>query len=353
MARGNRVGTGTGSGVGLDAEGRANFGIDDEDGPTLVGTDDGDVAVDPQVDLPGPDTRPGYRCGVVAIAGRPNVGKSTLLNRLLGMKIAIVTPKPQTTRDRILGILSRPNFQALFTDTPGIHDPKKPLNRRMVQEALAALQDADVVLVVTDAVTPEDVERDRFVLDRVRESGKPAVLALNKIDKIAKPKLLPLLAAYSRVLDFAAIVPVSALKGDGLDPLLAEVSARLPEGRALFPEDDLSDRPLRFLASELVREKLTLFTYSELPYSVAVTIDRFEEPEPPLAARISATIHVERDSQKAIVIGHGGEMLKRIGTAAREEIEELVGRKVMLELFVRVDEQWAGSDEGVKRMGYE
>jgi GTP-binding protein Era len=292
----------------------------------------------------------GHRCGVVAIAGRPNVGKSTLLNKMLGAKIAIVTPKPQTTRDRILGILTRPEAQFLFQDTPGIHQPPKPLNRRMMAEADAALADADVVLVITDASKAAYcLKEDGLVLERVRAAGKPTVLAINKIDLLDKPALLPLMLAYGSA-GFNTIVPISAVTGDGLEEMIAEVIKHLPEGPSLYPEDELSDRSLRFLATEIVREKLTLNTRKEIPYSTAVTIDTFTEPELPLAVLIEMTIHVERSSQKAIVIGKGGSMLKRIGTEARIDLENLMERKVMLKLFVRVDEEWASSDAALRRL---
>lgn len=291
-----------------------------------------------------------HRCGVVAIAGRPNVGKSTLLNHLLGTKVAIVSPKPQTTRDRILGILSRPDVQVLFHDTPGIHKPVKPLNRRMLDEADAALADADVVLMMSDARDPATCLReDALVLQRVRNAGVPTLLALNKIDTVAKPHLLPLMQAYSEV-GFDAIVPVSALTGEGLEDLLKEIVSRLPFGPSMYPEDELSDRPLRFLTTEIIREKVFLCCRQEIPYSTAVSIDTFTEPEGPGAVVIEATIHVERASQKGIVIGRGGSMLKQIGTDARVDLEALLERKVMLRLFVRVDEDWAGSDATLRRI---
>lgn len=287
------------------------------------------------------------------MAGRPNVGKSTLLNRLLGSKIAIVTPKPQTTRDRILGVLTLAKSQILFQDAPGIHRSTKALNRRMVSEALAVLEDCDLILMVTDARDPaKDLGRDEHVLEKVRASGRPAVLAINKVDRLRKPALLPLIDAYGKRHPFKAIVPVCALDGDGQDGLLSEVTALLPQGPPLFPADELSDRPVRFLASEFVREKVMLFTRQEVPYSTAVCIDVFKEPEPPGVINIVATIHVERPSQKAIVIGKGGAMLRRIGTAAREEMEALLGRKVFLELFVRVEEGWASSEKGLNKVGY-
>lgn len=292
-----------------------------------------------------------HRCGVVAIAGRPNVGKSTLLNRLLGTKVAIVTPKPQTTRDRILGIWSQPDAQILFHDTPGIHAPSKALNRRMVAEAEAALADADAILMMTDADDASScLARDALVLERVRAANKPAVLALNKIDLLSKPALLPLIAAYAKAADWVAIVPISAADGDGVQELIRQLLPLVPEGPAMYPDDELSDRPLRFLAAEIVREKLMLALRQELPYSTAVTIEEFIEPEAPAAVRISALIHVERTSQKGIVIGRGGAMLKQIGIAARTDLQELVGRPVMLRLHVRVDEDWAATDKGISRI---
>jgi GTP-binding protein Era len=273
------------------------------------------------------------------------------MNALLGAKVAIVTPKPQTTRDRILGILTGTGFQLLFHDTPGIHEPRKALNRVMVAEAEAALADADVVLVVTDARKPaQGLRDDALVLERVAAAGKPAVLALNKIDLIEKPALLPLIDAYGHARPFAAIVPVCALAGDGLDRVRDELAARVPEGPALYPDDELSDRPMRFVVAEVVREKVMLATHQEIPYSAAVTIDEYVEGEAPAAVRISATIHVERDSQKAIVIGRAGSMLKRIGTEARHEIEGMVERKVFLKLFVKVDPAWAETEEGIRRL---
>lgn len=292
-----------------------------------------------------------HRCGVVAIAGRPNVGKSTLLNKLLGAKIAIVTPKPQTTRDCILGILTRPGAQILFQDTPGIHQTPKPLNRRMMVVAEAALAEADVILMLTDATDASHcLQHDTLVLDRVKAAGKPTILAINKIDLLGKPALLPLLDAYGNKAGMPTVIPISAATGDGLDILVDEIQKHLPAGPALYPEDELSDRSMRFLATEIVREKLTLATHKEIPYSTAVTIDTFTEPELPLAVTIEMTIHVERSSQKGIVIGKGGSMLKKIGTAARIDLEALLERKVMLKLFVRVDEEWASSDAALKRL---
>ncbi len=303
-------------------------------------------------------SRPAHRCGVAAILGRPNVGKSTLLNAFLKTKVAIVTPKPQTTRDRILGVLTRPEFQVLFQDTPGIHEARRALNRRMVAEAARALVDCDVALVVTDARDPGTCRvEDGPVLDRAREAGHPVIVVVNKVDLVAKPALLPLMDEVHRRWEPEAIVPVCAVTGDGLEDLLREVVARLPEGPPLVPADLLSDRPLRFVAAELIREKVMLFTHQEVPYSTAVRIEAFEEGR---TTRISATIVVERPSQKRIVVGKGGAMIRRIGTAAREEIEALLaaagpshrGRRVrvFLDLFVQVDEGWTRTEDGLRRV---
>lgn len=293
-----------------------------------------------------------HRCGVVAIAGRPNVGKSTIINRILGAKVAIVTPKPQTTRHRILGILTRPDAQILLYDTPGIHMPKKALNRVMVAHAEAALSDADAVAMVTDVQSTENIKEDALVIERVKAASKPTVLTINKIDLIPKSELLPLIKSYNEIGLFTAIVPVCALTGEGLDALCEELIKFIPEGPALYPDDELSDRPLRFMVAEIIREQVMLYTHQEIPYSTAVTIEEFIEGEPPDVVRISAVIHVERDSQKGIVIGRGGAMLKRIGTAARREIETMLDRKVFLQLYVKVAPNWAESEEGVRRLGY-
>jgi len=297
------------------------------------------------------ELKEGFRCGVVAIAGRPNVGKSTFLNFLMGSKIAIVTPKPQTTRDKILGVLTNDDAQILFHDTPGIHQSAKPLNQRMIATALQALNDADVVLMMTDATKPSNVNgADAQVLERVQASGKPAILAINKIDQIDKPLLLPLMQAYTQAGGFKAVVPISAKSGSGISSLVKELTALLPVGEPLYPEDELSDRPMRFLAAEIIREKVTLYTHQEVPYSTAVTIDSWTDGTAGKATKIHATIHVERDSQKAIVIGHGGAMLKRIGVEARKDIEQMAGAKVMLTLNVVTEDNWTESARELDRL---
>lgn len=291
-----------------------------------------------------------FKCGVVGLVGRPNVGKSTLLNRLVGSKIAIVTPKPQTTRDNILGIVTTQDYQILFYDTPGIHEAKRALNKRMVALAHNAIHDCDVVTAITDVDDPARIIEDESVLEVLRTAKKPAILAINKIDLIRKEKLLPIIDAYNATGLFQAIVPISALSGDGVERLVAEISARLPVGPALYPDDHLSDRPIRFLAQEVIREKVILCTKQELPYSTAVVIEDFEEMEKLI--RLKATIVCERQSQKGILIGSQGRMLKKIGTLAREELEHLLGKKIFLELFVKVDEDWTKSEAGLKRAGY-
>jgi GTP-binding protein Era len=293
----------------------------------------------------------GFKCGVVAIAGRPNVGKSTFLNCIMGSKLAIVTPKPQTTRDRILGIFSNDDAQILFHDTPGIHQSSKAMNQRMVARAVEALDDADVVLMMTDAVRPSFASHeDAPIIKLVRESNKPAVLVINKVDQIDKPLLLPIMQTYMKEGGFSAVVPISAKKGQGVNDVISELIRYLPEGEPLYPEDELSDRPMRFLASEIIREKVTLYTHQEVPYSTAVTIDQWVDGKGGNATKIDATIHVERDSQKAIVIGAGGAMLKRIGTEARKDIEEMAQTRVMLKLNVITEENWTESEKNLARL---
>lgn len=285
------------------------------------------------------DLPPGHRSGFVALVGRPNVGKSTLLNQVLGRKIAAVTPKPQTTRRRILGIKTLETAQILFLDTPGIHAARDVLNERMVERALASLAEADVVCWLVDAaqgLTPGD----REIATLLPAPPKPVLIALNKIDAVAKPTLLPLIAALAELAPERPVIPISAGTGENVDTLLAAIAAQLPEGPRYYPADELTDEPERAVAAEIVREKVMLATRDEVPYAVAVTVDTFEEkPEKQLVV-IRATIHVARDSQKPIVIGQRGARIKAIGQAARTEIETLLGTRVFLELFVRVQENW-------------
>ena len=280
----------------------------------------------------------GFRSGFVSLVGRPNTGKSTLLNALVGQKVAIVADKPQTTRTSIQGVVTRPEAQIVFVDTPGIHKADSPLNKRMMDAVRAALEERDLLLLVVDAARPFG-EEDRRAVDLVHKSGTPVVLVLNKIDLVKeKARLLPLISQYKETHEFADYIPVSAVKGDGLEDLRQAILARLPEGPAYFPEDYVTDQPERYLAAELIREKVLHATRKEVPHSVAVMVDKWEET--PTITRIYATIRVERDGQKAIVIGTGGAMLKKIGTLARQEMERLFGVRIYLDLHVRVEPGW-------------
>ncbi|MBI3670074.1 MAG: GTPase Era [Acidobacteria bacterium] len=290
-----------------------------------------------------------FQSGLVAIVGRPNVGKSTLVNHLVGHKVAIVSPRPQTTRNRIQGIVNRGQAQAVLIDTPGLHKPHTALGRQMMEEVQQALDGIDVVALLLDA-SEEFGPGDRFAIQRVRQFRGPVFLLLNKIDLIPKGRLLPLIAACSREADFAEIIPVSALTGDGLPLLLEKLIERLPEGEPYFPADQYTDQPERFLAGEIIREKVLDNTYHEVPHAVAVLVESFEET--PNLIRVRATIHVERESQKGIVIGKGGEMLKKIGTAARQELETLFGVKVFLELYVNVQLDWRDNPALVRQLDW-
>ncbi len=291
------------------------------------------------------------RSGFVSFIGRPNAGKSTLINRLVGTKIAIVSDKPQTTRNRILAVKHRPDGQIVYLDTPGIHRPLHRLNVRMVDAALETIREVDVLGLVKDA-SEAFGHGDRFVLDVVKKAGTPTVLILNKIDRIAKTALLPIIGSYSREHEFADIVPVSAESGDGVEVLEQVLIARLPEGEALYPEDYLTDQAERMMAGEIIREKLLQHTGAELPFTTAVVIDRFEEPETEGGLlRLFATIVVERESQKPIVIGKNGSMVKRIGTEARLELERLFGTKVFLDLHVKVNADWRENDRVLDDLG--
>lgn len=309
---------------------------------------------------------PKTRCGTVAIVGRPNVGKSTLVNALIGFRLSIATPKPQTTRERILGVLTRPAdedreaAQLVFLDTPGLHTPKNKLGAHMNVEAEEAARNADVIVYVTEP--PKGAPERDETLDRVLSiAGKsPVVLAINKVDRLKdKGALIPVLEGYSKLHDFAAFVPIVASKGgegssNGLDRLLDEIAKVLPVGPFVFPEDEITDRPERFLAGECVREQVILQTRDEVPYAVAVTIDAWEEPASAKAiTRIEATVHVEKEAQRKIVIGAGGERVKQIGTYARKAIEELLGRRVHLQLHVRVEESWSSDERKLAELGYE
>jgi GTPase len=290
-----------------------------------------------------------YRAGFVAIIGRPNAGKSTLLNRYVGQKVAIVTSKPQTTRNRIQGIVTRPEGQIVFIDTPGLHEAHTVLNRQMMREVAAALEGIDLLLMMVDASTTQP-HADQLLLAKAKRFEGKSILALNKTDRVPKPKLLPLLEAFSKAFPFAALVPISALEGNGCDQLLAEILKQLPEGVPFFPEDQVTDQPERFLASEIVREKAIQSTYHEVPHALRVMIDKFEET--PKILRIQATLNVERDSQKKILIGRKGEMLKKVGTEARRELEMILGTKVYLGLFVKVAPSWRDNPQQVRELDW-
>jgi GTP-binding protein Era len=291
----------------------------------------------------------GHRSGFVAIFGRPNAGKSTLLNRVLGQKIAIVTPKPQTTRRRLLGIRTTDDSQMMFIDTPGYHRASGLLNERMVSNALRALPEADVVLWMIDAERgPDTLETE--IAERL-PPGRAVVIALNKVDAVRKDALLPMIAHMAEVAPGADVIPVSALSGDGLPQLLTAIRTKLPEGPRYYSGDTVTDESERALVAEFIREKVMLQTGQEVPYAVAVTVDSFEEkPERNLSV-IQATIHVERDSQKGILIGRGGQKLKSIGASARRDIETLLGTRVFLELFVRVQSQWTKRHRTLSEFG--
>jgi GTP-binding protein Era len=289
-----------------------------------------------------------HRSGFVAIIGRPNVGKSTLLNQLLGQKVAIVTPKPQTTRGRILGIKTLENVQIIFIDTPGLHRPRNLITRRMVQVAERAAEEADLRLWVVDA--GEGITAaDRVIAERLRAEKVPTCAVLNKIDKVSRNDLLPMLAALDQILPGCDVVPVSALRRTNFKELLNQTVRLLPEGPRYYDPEEFTDQTERMLAQEVVREKVLLQTRAEVPYAVAVTVDKFEDKG--TLAVITATIHVERESQKAIVIGAGGARIKEIGRAARLELEQMLGRRVYLELFVRVQEEWTKHEALLKEFG--
>ncbi len=293
-----------------------------------------------------------FRSGFVSIIGRPNVGKSTLLNRILGEKIAITSDKPQTTRNRIQGIYNQPDRQVVFIDTPGIHQAKSLLNKYMVETARASIQEVDVIVLLVEAGDLPG-KQEAFVLDLLRGVATPVILVINKVDTLKKELLLERIAAYAGLLPFREILPISALTGDGVELLVEVVGKLLPEGPPYFPDDILTDVPERFIAAEIIREKIFRLTRDEVPYSVAVEIESFKEREDGTLISIAAAINVEKDSQKGIIIGRKGELLKKIGTLARKDLERLLQTKVYLELFVRVRSEWSENARMLKEFGYE
>jgi GTP-binding protein Era len=294
-----------------------------------------------------------FRAGYVAIVGRPNVGKSTLINRLVGHDLCIVSARPQTTWHRILGIKNLPAAQMLFLDTPGIHNSDALFNQQLMRSAERALADADVIVWMIDAAEAEHPD-DALILDAIQKQRPhaPVLLTPNKVDRVAKPLLLPLIARWQTVHAFAEIVPISAATGDNVDRLEALLAGLLPVGQPLYPPEDLSDRPERFFIAETVRGQVFALLRQELPYAVAVEVETVRAREGTDLTDVEATIYVEKESQKGIVIGAGGTMLKRIGAAARPAIEELLGTRIFLKLYVKVDEAWRKDLNALRRFGY-
>ena len=296
-------------------------------------------------------TEPSFKSGFVSIIGAPNVGKSTLLNRLVGEKIAIISPKPQTTRNRILGVKTTAQCQMVFLDTPGIHRAKGNLNVAMVRTALATLSTVDLILFLVEAQSPED-ERNQQVLQALQSAGTETLLVVNKIDLVPKKSLERVSGFFAGLSQLKDSVCISALHGNGIDDLLTKIVSLLPTGPAYYPEDTLTDLPERFFCAEIIREKIMHLTSEEIPYAVAVTIGSFKEDEQKNLIRIQADIHVERSSQKGIIIGKGGAMLREIGKQARLDMEKLLGARVFLELWVRIQKKWRKDPRALKEFGY-
>lgn len=295
---------------------------------------------------------PQFHSGFVAISGPPNAGKSTLLNRILGEKISITSRKPQTTRNRVLGIVNRPTSQIMFVDTPGVHQAKGQLNQRIVDSALGVLGDVDLILLLLDGAEP-DPTSEAILVAALKKQSRPVLLALNKSDRISQDRIRSRLEALRAEFPFSGAVAVSARHGEGVPELIERIESLLPEGPAYYPQDDLTDLPLRFLVAERIREKIFRLTGREIPYAVAVTLESFREDPEAGRTVIHATIHVERESQKGIVIGKGGQKLRQIGEDARIDIETMLDCKVFLKLFVHVQKNWSKDPRALKRFGYE
>ncbi len=297
------------------------------------------------------DTYDNFKSGYVAIVGAPNAGKSTLLNRFLGEKISITSKKPQTTRNRILGVMHRPNAQIVFIDTPGIFQAKDTLNLRIVDTALSAIDDADIMLFVLDVANP-DPTSEYFLAKRLQKQQQPVIVALNKIDRVEKSDLLAVIKKWSTEYYFELIVPISATEGTQVEQLIGAMEDMLPFGPPYFPEDALTDLSERFITAEMIRESIFRLTGEEIPYATAVTVDSFKEEKEGKLVKIEATIHLERGSQKGIIIGKDGSKLKRIGTESRKKIEHMLETKVFLKLFVRVQKNWRKDTRAIRKFGY-
>jgi len=297
------------------------------------------------------EKHPLFKSGFIGIIGRPNVGKSTLLNSLVGEKIAITTHKPQTTRNRIMGIKNMENGQLIFLDTPGIHRASTPLNQYMVTAAMNTFRSADILLLLVEA--PAGVHRDdQAVLHSLENIRLPVILMINKIDLVQKKTILPIMDQFRQLFQFADMIPVSAMTGDGISLLVQQIWGLLPEGPRYFPVDMMTDRTERFIAAEIIREKITLLTHQEIPYATAVLVDSFKEDEGKNLIRIQATINVEKDSQKGILIGRKGSKLKEVGTRARRDMEKFFAARIYLELFVRVKKDWTHDPKMLQEFGY-
>jgi GTP-binding protein Era len=290
-----------------------------------------------------------FRSGYVSITGRPNVGKSTLLNTILGEKVAIVTSKPQTTRNRIIGVKTLPDTQIIFIDTPGIHKPKHKLGKLMVREAKKSVEEVDLILFMVEPENPSS--GDRFIIEMLKGLNKPVFLLINKVDTVRKPRILPVIDAYSKLYSFKDIIPISALTGDGVEILLKTIVKHLPEGPKYYPDDIVTDQLERFMVSEIIREKVMEQTEEEVPYSVAVEITHWSEREDGVVF-IYANIYVEREGQKGIIIGKNGLRLKAIGSSARVEIEKLLGVKVFLDLWVKIKKDWRSNERILRELGF-